>query len=115
MGCGLLLIVPSLLLALFPGALLSMTGTVDGLNPWTPTLASLIVLSPVIIVGILLIIQHRKERRAWERQAVLWQRAVRVWMTLRYCHRDHVVYRWPDVYFPPGATRQFVYDQVMNA
>ncbi|MQA88129.1 MAG: hypothetical protein GEV03_26795 [Streptosporangiales bacterium] len=113
-GWGLLLIVPPLLLALFPGMLMSVTGTIDNSNPWLLSLFYLVMFSPLLIGCVVLIIQHGRDGRAWEQQIILWQHAMRVWVTLRYCYRDHVVYRCPDVSIPPEATRKFVYDQVMK-
>lgn len=109
---GVVLIVALVILPLAFGLLLAGLGTVDDSSPWTTTLAYLVVLSPGILVGIVLIVVHVRNQRAWRQQVVRWERARSVWMTLRYCHRDHLVYQPPNVHFPPAETRRFVYGTV---
>jgi hypothetical protein len=112
---GILLMIPFLLLALAPGLILSQTGTVDHSNPWAGTLGGLVVFSPIFITSTVLIIMSPSDRRRWQQRVAMWERAMFIWTHLRYCHRDHVVYEWPEVYFPPAATRQYSYDRALHA
>jgi hypothetical protein len=111
-GCGTVLIAVMLLPLLVVGRLMAESGAAGDSSPWTMTLAYLTLFSPGIILGIALILIHGRDQRDWREQVARWERALPVWMTLRYCHRDHVVYQPPDVSFPPAETRQFVYRTV---
>ncbi|MGH3906225.1 MAG: hypothetical protein ACRDTE_18890 [Pseudonocardiaceae bacterium] len=120
-GWGIVLLVPLLLFFLTVGivTLDSMIGTVAGSIPWVATFGMLILITifelvllfPLSIGGIALIAQHRRDSREWRQQVERWQQARGMWITLRYCHRDHVVYKWPDITISPAMVRQFTYGQ----
>ncbi|GLW64312.1 hypothetical protein Arub01_25560 [Actinomadura rubrobrunea] len=74
-------------------------------------LGSFVFLAPFIFGIAGLVFASFRGRKTWRRQMELWNEAIPVWSELRYCHRDGIVFRNPDVYFPPAATKQFVYDE----
>jgi hypothetical protein len=100
----------SIVSALF--LLVMVSSPMEGMLDSAPWLSLLILAS--LINSIRLIIRYQRNRRMWRRQIDLWQQAMRVWTTLRYCHRDHVVYQWPDVTISPTMVRQFTYGQIVS-
>lgn len=122
-GCGLLLIVPTLILLTFTITIMKSTGGYDTVTNSPHPLAStigfiigyMIMFGPPLLLGIGLIQKCGIDRKRWERRKERWQEAMQVWLTLRYCHRDHVVYRAPDVVISPTMVQKFVYDQVASS
>lgn len=111
-GCGIVMLAASVVIPLVLGLVVSAAGTGDDLNPWGLALVLILGLWPGIAIGIALIVADVRRQRAWRQEVELWERALPVWMTLRYCHRDHLVYQPPNVHFPPAETRRFVYGTV---
>ncbi|HEU0089147.1 MAG TPA: hypothetical protein VFQ77_16125 [Pseudonocardiaceae bacterium] len=119
---GILVLVPTLLFA-FAVVMIALNsiqeeggGPAAGLGIFGQvvvlTIMTLIIFSPTLIVGIVLLVLHRRDRRMWDQQVQRWQQARRLWSTLRYCHRDHVVYRMPDMTIEPAMVRQVIYGQI---
>ncbi|MGH3813358.1 MAG: hypothetical protein ACRDUV_13025 [Pseudonocardiaceae bacterium] len=120
-GCGLLLIVLTSIFLTFiimttksemkdtvvnsPYPIASIIGFIIGF---------MIMFGPLLLGGIVLIKKDGSDRKGWEQRKKRWQQAMQVWLTLRYCHRDHVVYRSPDVIISPAMVQKFVYDQVTS-
>jgi hypothetical protein len=105
------IIVSTLFFIWFPVMISSLTQVMIDSVSW---LVRLILSSPALIGGIMLIMRRQRDLRMWRREIDLWHQARRVWVTLRYCHRDHVVYQWPDVTISPTMVRQFTYDQIVR-
>lgn len=113
-GCGFLLIVLTLLFSLLFITTWKEQSAYDS-NPipaYAVIIAMLICFGPLLMIGISLIKQDGRNHKKWSQQIERWQQARQVWLTLRYCHRDHVVYQWPNVTIQPTMVRKFVYDQV---
>jgi hypothetical protein len=80
-----------------------------------PLAAWLVPLATGIALVVLVNVLNHRQLRKWDARMELWHLALQFWATLRYCHRDGVVYQWPGVHLPPSATRQYVYDIARRA
>jgi hypothetical protein len=125
-GCGRLLIVLALIFLSFLAIAVKSVindAVVNSPHPIASIVGSIIgcifllafIFGPLLLAGISLIKQDDGDRKRWEQRKEQWQQAMRVWLTLRYCHRDHVVYRSPDMVISPTMVQKFVYDQVASS
>jgi hypothetical protein len=109
-GCFLPVIWGVLILFSFPALTWAFT---EGPS-WAPSITVLTFVSLGGILTIAVVLGYNRAIRRWRQRRRLWERAIHVWISLCYCHRDGVVFQWPDTYFAPQDTKRFSYEEAQR-